>query len=66
MRFGQTHVLKTAKGKLAVGAIVLLIGALAALAAPTAADRLLCGAVVLVGAALAAFGIRQDRAEKQG
>ena len=64
MKFGQTHVLKTAKGKLAVGVALILFGAVAVLAAPTGADKLLCGAVVLIGAGLIALGVRQDKAEK--
>ena len=65
MKFGQTHVLKTAKGKLAVGVALIFFGAVAVLAAPTTSDKLLCGAVVLIGAGLIALGIRQDKAEKE-
>ena len=65
MKFGQTHVLRTAKGKLAVGVALILFGAVAVLAAPTGTDKLLCGAVVLIGAGLIGLGIRQDKAEKE-
>ena len=65
MKFGQTHVLKTAKGKLAVGVALILFGAVAVLAAPTGVDKLLCGAVVLIGAGLIGVGVRQDKAEKE-
>ena len=65
MRFGQTFVLKTAKGKLAAGVALILFGAVAVLAAPTAGDRLLCALVPLAGAAFVALGIRQDRADKR-
>ena len=64
MKFGQTHVLKTAKGKLAVGVALIFFGAVAVLAAPTGTDKLLCGAVVLIGAGLIGVGVRQDKAEK--
>ena len=64
MRFGQSHVLRTARGKLGVGVALILFGAAAVLAAPTGVDKLLCGVVVLLGAAFIALGFRQDRAEK--
>ncbi|MBQ9646998.1 MAG: hypothetical protein IJV43_01380 [Oscillospiraceae bacterium] len=66
MRFGQTHVLKTAKGKLAVGLALILFGAAAVLAAPTTPDKLLCGVIAAAGLAFACAGVRQDRAEKRG
>ena len=65
MRFGQSFVLKTAKGKIAAGLAVLLFGVIAVLAAPTASDKLLCGVVLLSGAALIALGVRQDREDKR-
>ena len=65
MRFGETFVLKTAKGKIAAGIALILFGVIAVLAAPTAGDKLLCGLVPLAGAALIALGVRQDRAEKR-
>ena len=65
MRFGQTFVLKTAKGKLAAGVALILFGVIAVLAAPTTGDRLLCALVPLAGAAFVALGIRQDRADKR-
>lgn len=64
MRFGQTQVLKTAKGKIAVGLALILFGVVAILAAPTTTDKLLCTLVALAGAAFIALGIRQDRTEK--
>ncbi len=65
MRFGQTNVLKTAKGKIGVGLAVMLIGILAVLAAPTDTDRLLCAIPVVIGSAIATRGFRQDREEKR-
>ena len=65
MKFGQTHVLKTAKGKLAVGVALILFGAVAVLATPTTSDKLLCGIIVLIGAGLIVLGVRQDKAEKE-
>ncbi len=65
MKFGQTFVLKTAKGKIAAGLAVLLFALVAVLAAPTTADRLLCGVVVLASFALIGLGIRQDRQDKR-
>ena len=64
MRFGETFVLKTAKGKLGVGIAMILFGVFAVLAAPTALDKLLCGIIILGGAALFVLGFRQDRADK--
>lgn len=64
MKFGQTHVLKSAAGKIAVGIALAVFGAIAVLAAPSTADALLCGAVPLLGAGFLAWGIRQDRADK--
>jgi len=64
MKFGQTHVLNTAKGKIAVGIALIFFGVVAILAAPSTADKLLCGVIVLIGAALIVLGIRQDRTEK--
>ena len=64
MKFGQTHVFKTAKGKIAVGIALIFFGAVAILAAPSTTDKLLCGLIVLTGAALIGLGIRQDRTEK--
>ena len=64
MRFGQTHVFKTAKGKLAVGIALIFFGVVAILAAPTATDKLICGLIVLTGVALIVLGIRQNRTEK--
>ena len=65
MKFGQTFVLKTAKGKIAAGLAVFLFGAVAVLAAPTDTDRLLCAVLPVVGAALITRGVRQDRQDKQ-
>lgn len=64
MRFGQSHVLKTAKGKIAAGIALILFGAVAILAAPTTADRLLCGVIPLLGVVFVVLGFRQDKAEK--
>ena len=64
MKFGQTRVLQTAKGKIAVGIALIFFGVVAILAAPSTADKLLCGVIVLIGAALIVLGIRQDRTEK--
>ena len=64
MKFGQTRVLQTAKGKLAVGVALIFFGVVAILAAPSTSDKLLCGLIVLTGAALIGLGIRQDRTEK--
>ena len=64
MKFGQTHVLNTAEGKIAVGIALIFFGVVAILAAPSTADKLLCGVIVLIGAALIVLGIRQDRTEK--
>lgn len=65
MRFGQTGVLKTAKGKIGVGLALLLFGAVAVLAAPNVSDRLICSVIVLAGVAFVIFGFRQDREEKR-
>ena len=65
MRFGQTNVLKTAKGKIGVGIAVMLLGVIAVLAAPTDTDRLLCAVLVVVGSAFITRGVRQDREEKR-
>ena len=65
MRFGQTHVLRTAKGKIGVGIAVLLLGMIAVYAAPTDTDKLLCAVLVVVGSAFITRGIRQDREEKR-
>jgi len=64
MKFGQTRVLQTAKGKIAAGIALILFGAVAILAAPTAADRLLCGMIPLLGVVFVVLGFRQDKAEK--
>ncbi len=64
MKFGQTRVLQTAKGKIAVGIALIFFGAAAILAAPTTTDKLICGLIVLTGAVLILLGIRQDRTEK--
>ena len=64
MKFGQTHVLKSAKGKIADGIALTLFGVIAVLAAPTAGDKLLCGVIVLAGLAFISLGVRQDRIEK--
>lgn len=65
MKFGQTRVLQTAKGKIAVGIALIFFGVVAILAAPSTADKLLCGIIVLTGAALIVLGIRHDRMEKK-
>ena len=65
MKFGQTRVLQTAKGKIAVGIALIFFGVVAILAAPTATDKLICSLIVLTGAALIVLGIRQDRTEKK-
>ena len=64
MKFGQTHVLKTAKGKIGVGLALILFGVIAVFAAPTTGDKLLCGVIVLAGLAFIYLGVRQDRIEK--
>ena len=64
MKFGQTRVLQTAKGKIAVGIALIFFGVVAILAAPTATDKLICGLIVLTGVALIVLGIRQNRTEK--
>ena len=64
MKFGQAHVLKTAKGKIGVGLALILFGAVAVLASPTTGDKLLCGVIVLAGLAFIYLGVRQDRIEK--
>ena len=64
MRFGQTHVLKTAKGKIGAGLALILFGVVAVLAAPELSDKLLCGAIVCVGVVFICLGVRQDRTEK--
>ncbi len=64
MRFGQTFVMRTAKGKIAVGIALVFFGALAMLAAPSTTDALICGVVPLLGLGFIVFGIRQDRRDK--
>lgn len=64
MKFGQTHVLKTAKGKIGVGLALTLFGAIAILAAPSVSDGLLCSLIALAGGVFIALGVRQDRTEK--
>ena len=64
MRFGQTKVLKNAKGKIGVGLALIFFGAVSVLAAPTAADKALCASIVLAGAVFIWLGVRQDRSEK--
>lgn len=64
MKFGQTRVLQTANGKIAAGIALILFGAVAILAAPTATDRLLCGMIPLLGVVFVVLGFRQDKAEK--
>ena len=65
MRFGETSPLKSAKGKLGVGAALLIFGLVAVLAAPGTTDKLLCALVPLLGAVIAVLGIRQDREDKK-
>lgn len=67
MKYGRTHALKTAKGKIGVGVALALLGVAALLAARSGGvtDRLICGAIALGGAAFVWFGARQDRAEKR-
>jgi hypothetical protein len=65
MKFGQGHVLQSAKGKIAAGLGIFLIGLVAVLAAPTDTDRVICALVLVVGSALVTRGIRQDREEKR-
>lgn len=67
MKYGRTHALKTAKGKIGVGVALALLGVAALLAARSGGvtDRLICGAIALGGAAFVWFGAREDRAEKK-
>ena len=65
MRFGETSPLKSAKGKIGVGAALLLFGLVAVLAAPETADKLLCALVPLLGAGFLVLGVRQDRGDKK-
>lgn len=65
MKFGQSNVLRTAKGKIGVGLALFLLGAVAVLAAPTDMDRVLCAIPLVIGSALATRGVRQDREEKR-
>lgn len=65
MKFGQTHVLRTAKGKIAAGTAIFLLGVLAVLAAPSDTDKLICSLVLVIGSALITRGVRQDREEKR-
>jgi hypothetical protein len=65
MNFGATNILKTAKGKIAAGIALFLLGVVAVLAAPTDADRILCAIPLVVGSALVTRGVRQDREEKR-
>ena len=65
MNFGAGNILKTAKGKIAAGIALFLLGAVAVLAAPTDADRILCAIPLVVGSALVTRGVRQDREEKR-
>ena len=64
MRFGKMNSLKTAKGKIGAGLVLILFGVVAILAAPRPTDKLICSLVVFAGACSIALGIRQDRAEK--
>ena len=65
MEFGQTHVLKTAKDKIAAGIAIFLFGVVAVLAAPSDVDKAICSLVIVVGAALITRCFRQDGEEKR-
>ena len=65
MKFGQSNVLKSAKGKIGAGIALFLLGLIAVLAAPTDMDRILCAIPLTVGSALVTRGLRQDREEKR-
>ena len=65
MKFGQTKVLQTAKGKIGAGVALFLLGMVAVLAAPTDMDRILCAMPLTIGSALVTRGVRQDREEKR-
>ena len=65
MKFGQTNVLKTAKGKIGAGVALFLLGMVAVLAAPTDMDRILCAIPLVAGSALMTRGVRQDREDKR-
>ena len=65
MKFGQTNVLKTAKGKIGAGVALFLLGMVAVLAAPTDMDRILCAMPLTIGSGLVTRGVRQDREEKR-
>ena len=65
MKFGQTNVFKTAKGKIGAGVALFLLGMVAVLAAPTDMDRILCAIPLTIGSALITRGVRQDREDKR-
>ena len=68
MRFGQTHPLRYAKGKIAAGMLLLLFGIVALATAFSRGEDtfsvLCCAGMIVLGGVIAAFGVRQDRREK--